>query len=289
MPEDGETSAGGTSAGEARGGPATRTFEVTASGLVDLGRHESLAASSAALPHGAYTTLRSYGGRRLLRLAAHFDRLVESITLEGGTGALDRGLARSGIRAALDGTGHAESRLRLTFAPPRFFVAVEPFHPLPPTDYESGVVCVTLALRRQNPRAKDTHFIATARAAYERLPEGIAEALLVEDGQILEGLSSNFFAVVEDTLRTEPERIIVGVTRSLVLELAGAVLPVVQRPVSLGELVAASEAFITSVSREVLPVIAIDGRPIGDGRVGPRTRALSAAFARVVKEEAEAV
>ncbi len=265
----------------------TITYEATEDGARPCGRHESLAASSARLPDGAYTTFRTYGGRRVLHLDRPLDRLDESIALEGATGLVGRGAARAAIAAALDDTRFSETRLRVTFAPPRLFVAVEPFAPYPPAAYETGVACVTLALRRSNPHAKDTRFIATARAAYGQLPVGIEEGLLVEDGAVLEGLSSNFFAIVDGSLRTEEERVLLGVTRSLGLEVAAALVPVVRQAVGVAELPRATEAFVTSVSRAVLPVVRIDGRPLGDGRVGPIARRLREAFAALVAREAE--
>ena len=262
------------------------TYEAEPAGLRLVGRHASLAASSADLPAGAYTTLRTYGGRGLVRLDLHLRRLEESAALQGRAGTIDPSAARRVVTLALDATANPESRLRLTFAPPRLFVAVEPFTPLPRRLYEQGVACATLDVRRQNPHAKDTRFIAAAQAAYGRLPAEVEEGLLVgEDGAVLEGLSSNFFAVVGGTLRTEEERALIGVTRSLVLEVADGLMPVDGRAVRRDELAQIDEAFITSVSREVLPVVQIDGWPVGDGRVGPRTRAILDGFAALVRRE----
>jgi branched-chain amino acid aminotransferase len=147
---------------------------------------------------------------------------------------------------------------------------------------------VTLDLQRDNPRAKDTRFIATAQDAYERLPEGVEEGLLVApDGAVLEGLSSNFFAIREGALWTEEARALAGVTRSLALEVAESLLPVRRVAVRRDELPLVDEAFITSVSREVLPVVRIDGRSVGEGRVGPKTRAVMQAFSALVTRERE--
>jgi branched-chain amino acid aminotransferase len=268
--------------------PRVSTFEAEGTGLRLRGRHPSLAASSAALPEGAYTTFRTYGGRRVVRLGQHLRRLEESVALQGRPGAIDLAVARRAVAEAFDAATSPESRLRLTFAPPRFFVAIEPFSPLAPRLYAEGVACVTLDLRRDNPHAKDTRFIATAQAAHGSLPAGVEEGLIVaDDGAILEGLSSNFFAVVGGTLRTEEERVLVGVTRSLVLEVAEGLMPVDRRAVSRDELPRIDEAFITSVSREVLPVVRVDDRPVGDGRVGPQTSALLGAFSALVQREAE--
>ncbi len=156
------------------------TYEATGKDLVLVGRHETLAASSRTLPEGAYTTLRTYGGRGVVRLAQHLRRLEESAALQGRSDAVDADAARRSLAAALDATEYPESRLRLTFAPPRLFVAVEPFTPLPPRLYEEGVACVTLDVHRDNPHAKDTRFIAAAQEAYGRLPPGVEEGLIVD-------------------------------------------------------------------------------------------------------------
>jgi branched-subunit amino acid aminotransferase/4-amino-4-deoxychorismate lyase len=167
-------------------------------------------------------------------------------------------------------------------------VAIEPFRPLPERLYEEGATCTTLVLRRRNPRAKDTRFIATAQDAYERLPAGVEEGLILgEDGAVLEGLSSNFFGVVDGVLRTEEERALGGVTRSLVLEVAQGLVPIERRAVARDERARLAEAFLTSVSREVLPVVGIDDRPVGDGRVGEVTRAIIQGFADLVRRERE--
>jgi branched-chain amino acid aminotransferase len=267
--------------------PPVSTYEVKDGALEPMGTAASLAASSSTLPEGAYTTLRTYGGRRVLRLDRHLRRLEESVALQGEPGTIDDTGVRRALRAAFDATGHPESRVRLTFAPPRLFLAIEAFSPPPKHLYREGVACVTLPLRRDNPHAKDTRFIAAAQRAYGRLPEGVEEGLLVgEDGALLEGLSSNFFAVTFGTLRTEDERALVGVTRTLVLEAAEGVMPVERRAVLRAELPNLAEAFITSVSRGVLPVVRIDERPVGDGRPGPKTREIMEAFAALVAREA---
>lgn len=268
------------------GEPSVCTFEAEPAGLRLLGRHPSLTASSAALPEGAYTTFRTYGARRVVRLDQHLRRLEESAALQACPGTIDPAAARRAVAEALDTATSPESRVRLTFAPPRLFVAIEPFNALPRRLYEEGVACVTLDLQRENPHAKDTRFIAAAQAAYTRLPPGVEEGLIVgEDGAVLEGLSSNFFAVVGGILRTEEERALIGVTRSLVLEVADGLMPVDRRAVSRDGLAQIDEAFITSVSREVLPVVQIDARPVGDGRVGPRTRAIMDGLAALVRRE----
>lgn len=265
-----------------------RTWEVAAGGgLSERAAAASLSDAAALLPHGAYTTLRTYDGRRLLRLPAHFRRLEESAALEGQPGRVDEAAAREALRAVLAACDHPESRLRLTFAPPRLFVSVERFAPPPASLYGQGVACAVLGVHRDNPHAKDTRFIATADAAYRALPPGVHEGLMAAaDGVLLEGLSSNFFAVADGVLRTEEERVLHGVTRSLVLELAAGLVPRGTGALRTDELAVASEAFVTSVSRGVLPVVRVDDAVLGDGRPGPITRELIRRLRELEEREA---
>jgi branched-chain amino acid aminotransferase len=267
------------------------TFETTTDGTRCVGEDASLAEASRRLPSGAYSTLRTYGGDRIVRFDAHLRRLEESIARPGHRATIDPDGARGLLAAALSETHHPESRVRLTFAPPRLFASVEAFVPLPPSRYDEGIACVTVGrVHRDQPHVKDTRFIPTARRAYCDLPAGIEEGLLVaDDGSILEGLSSNFFTVLDGALHTEEERVLAGITRALVLEVAEPQLSVVRRAVRRDELSRVREAFITSASREVLPVVSIDAEPIGDGGVGPRTRGIMEGFAALVRDEAESL
>lgn len=258
--------------------------------VIRLGEWRDLKEASAALPSGSYTTLRTYGGRGLVRLDRHVERLRTSVVPPATPDALPEVRVQRAIAAALSATGHAESRLRVTFAPPRLFISVEPFTPLPEALYREGVACATVHLHRDNPHAKSTAFLDAAQQAAGALPPGVHEGLMVAaDGAILEGLSSNFFAVCEGTLRTEDERALHGVTRSMVLELAAAVVPRCGPALHKDELGNTSECFITSVSREILPVVVINGVAVGDGTPGPVSRALIQLFREAVAREAKAV
>jgi branched-chain amino acid aminotransferase len=265
------------------------TFLFTDGTPSPVGSAGTLVDASAQLPAGSYTTLRTYGGTGVVRLDRHVRRLVESLPPEtAGWPTLEPAAVRSALAHALRATGYPESRVRITFAPPRLFVTVEPFTPVDEALRHAGVPCVTLPGRRERPEAKDTRFLATAQAAYATLPPGVHEGLLVDDdGAILEGLSSNFFAVHEGRLRTEETRALRGVTRSMVLELARDMLPLGDGALHVDELAETRECFITSVSREVLPVVRIDAVEIGKGTPGPITRELIRRFETAVESEVE--
>ena len=266
------------------------TFEALAGGVTVVASGESLSTASLGLPGGAYTTLRTYHGDRVLRLPQHVARLNDSAALMDSPGALDEPRVREALAASLQATGHPESRVRLTYSPPRLFVSVEALKPLPEPMYREGVACTTIRLERRNPHAKDTRFITVAAEAQRKLPPGIHEGLMVSyDGAILEGLSSNFFAVRGGVLHTEDQRALLGVTRSVALEVAGGVLPVSVTPPLLDEIPTLQECFITSASREILPVVRIDRRTIAEGRPGRVTRDLMRLFGELVEREAASV
>jgi branched-chain amino acid aminotransferase len=265
-----------------------RMFEIASGAAREITTAADLAEASAVVPHGAYTTLRTYEGTGVVSFAQHVRRLEDSAAAQGKAGRLDYIAARSGLAAAIEAAGHRESRVRLTWVPPLLFAAVEPFEPLPSSLYETGVSCVTVPVRRDNPHAKDTRFLETARAAYGALPPGRHEGLLVgDDGALLEGLSSNFFAVREGVLHTEEERALMGITRTLVLEAARGVLPLATSALRVDQLGDASEAFLTSASRGLLPVVRVDEVLIGTGRPGPITAELRRRFDEIVAREVE--
>ena len=107
------------------------------------------------------------------------------------------------------------------------------------------------------------------------------ETILYRDERVTEGASSNVFAVVGGTVVTPPKgpEILPGVTRDLVIELLRAgKTPVAERALSLAELRGAEEIWLTSSTREVLPVTQVDGKPVGNGKPGPMWAAAHALF-----------
>ena len=267
------------------------TFAWDSGGVLrPLRRSASLTDAQASLPDGSYTTFRTYGGRGIVRLDQHRRRLLESVDLSGKDALLPLDVVRRAVSAALDATGHTESRVRLTFAPPAIYLSVEPLSPIPRELRQNGVACITLQLRRDRPHAKDTRFVLTAAQLGLGLPTGIHEALMVDsDDSILEGLTSNFFALLDGTLHSEAERALLGITRSLVLEVSSEVTAIQETAIRRADVPRVSECFITSVSREVLPVTRIDGVAVGTGRPGPLTAQIAHRFALLVSRETEAL
>ncbi len=168
------------------------------------------------------------------------------------------------------------------------YISVEAFETYPVECYTCGVRCATTRLSRQTPEAKATDFIALSRAIKATRDPDIHELLMVNAAeQILEGISSNFFAVLNGVLRTAGEDVLGGVTRHFILAEAQEVLVVQLQPIGLADLPQLSEAFITSSSREVLPVVQIDDQVIGGGQPGPIAQTLLSRYRAHLDRTAE--
>lgn len=148
-----------------------------------------------------------------------------------------------------------------------------------------GVGVVTRPDQRwHRPDIKSICLLPNLLARQEAVEAGCREAWLVgPEGEVREGSSSNAWIVDRDgRLITHPadRRILAGITRSVVLELAREEgIEVVERPFTVQEARAAREAFLTSTTSLVLPVTRIDGRPVANGHPGDTTRRLAARYA----------
>jgi D-alanine transaminase len=135
---------------------------------------------------------------------------------------------------------------------------------------------------------KSVNLLANVMANQAAKEAGCPEAILChEDGTVTEGSHSSLFGVLDGVIRTSPisPDILPGVTRKLVLELAGRVGAAVgEKPLHRGDLPRVSELFLSGTTLEVCPVVRVDGRPVGDGKPGPVTRRLQEAFREAVRE-----
>ncbi|HYE34861.1 D-amino acid aminotransferase [Methylocaldum sp.] len=152
---------------------------------------------------------------------------------------------------------------------PTVFVMCSAIAPIP----ISGVCAVTVDdIRWRWCHIKAITLLANVLLRQEAVDRNAAEAILVRDGWVTEGAASNVFAVIDGVLTTPPKGndLLPGITRDLVLELAQENgVPAVERRISLDDLKRAPEIWLTSSTREILPVIELDGVAVGQGEPGP--------------------
>jgi branched-subunit amino acid aminotransferase/4-amino-4-deoxychorismate lyase len=236
-----------------------------------------------------------------LFLVDHFERLEASAALSGLPVSLDHTRLRGALRTVLGealrglqgGSRVHDYRIRIVLDLESnvgdLFFALTRLQTPSDQEYERGVAVILNGLQRSLPEAKLTSFIS--KTAEIGLPSWVNEALLVdEQGCILEGMSSNFYAVLKGKLYTAGEGVLPGLTRQLVLEEAGlAGITVILQAPALQSIPDFEEAFLTSTSRGVLPVNQIAGQVIGSGKPGQLTQAIARRYQERVQQLLEEV
>jgi branched-chain amino acid aminotransferase len=268
---------------------------------VQFAEHSSLDAITRQLPDGYYSTFRTYDGcTRVIGLSAHLRRLpdVDASSLRRSPSIK----LRASLLSLLEHYRPGEARVRVMKTKrDELYISIEPLKLLWREVYENGVRVETTTIHRNDPRIKSTAFISASNDERKHIAQkGIFEALLVKNGRILEGMTSNFFYILRpersgeqtkgSTLFTARRDILLGVTRTMVIRAArGRGVDVRYRPLKLEQLPAVKEAFITSSSRGIVPVVQIDDVRVGRGRVGRITKLLMKAYEEYVLMHAEEI
>lgn len=235
---------------------------------------------------GVYEVIPAYG-RRLLRLDEHLRRLQDSldgIRLSNPLSPalwheiLNQMLARNEgedqyvyvqvTRGAAPKRDHAfPAQVQHTV-----FIMSSPLKPVPREDLQRGIAAVTLNDNRWHAcNIKSIALLANVLLRQQAIDAGAAEAILLRDGMMTEGSASNIFIVSQGMLLTPPKGplLLPGITRDLILELAVAHdIAAVERPVSEAELRAADEIWLTSSTREIVPIVQLDDKKVASGKPG---------------------
>jgi D-alanine transaminase len=162
---------------------------------------------------------------------------------------------------------------------------------VPRFDPEVGVAAVTVPdTRWARCDIKVVSMVANCLANQQALDEGAFEALFVRDGAVLEGTHTSMFAIVDGEVRTAPltNYILPGITRNIVVELCRAAgLPIRETPVLLNQFRRADEVFLAGTTAEVLPVVRVDGKVVGNGKPGPLTTRIRSLFTKETQRGAD--
>jgi branched-chain amino acid aminotransferase len=251
---------------------------------------------------GIYETLRTYGGRLFL-VGRHLRRLRNSAQLIELTVPFsdEELLERIGATIAAARLGDDEAYVRvlltrgvgdlsydLSATPtPSCVIIVKALAPLPNETYERGVKVVLVDVVRNhpqsvNPMIKSNNLMNSALAAQQAAKRGGFEAVMRNyRGELAECATSNLFIVKHGAAVTPPLEcgLLPGITREFVFEVGRrAGIEVREQVLRDPDLFGADEAFLTSTTRELVPIVAVDGRPIGVGKPGPVTRQLLKTF-----------
>jgi len=246
--------------------------------------------------YSVFESLRTYDGRPF-HLDLHLERLYRSARLiemeipwqseqiaKIVREVIERNTYRhAAIRLLVTGGESADGILPI--GEPLLLVLITPLNERDMQRFAQGCRLITTKLQRNTPEAKTANYIAAVRALKEAARRGATDALFVNEREhVLEATRSNFFIFREGTLITPRRGILVGITRNAVLELAPSMFAIEERPILLEELALADEAFITSSSKEITPVVQIDDRILGDGKPGRHTYQLEQLFIEMVEK-----
>ena len=230
---------------------------------------------------GVYEVIPVYSGKPL-RLEAHLKRLTNSLEGIRIAPPLTGAKCEEIIARLLDGTEDQYVYLQITrgVSPkrdhafpkepvsPTIFAMCNPIAPLP----QGGVSAITVEdTRWHRCDIKAITLLANILGRQDAVEQSAAEAILIRDGNAVEGAASNLFIVKHETVITPPKspEILPGITRDIVLELAAKIgVETAERPISEMELRSADEIWLTSSTREILPVIRLDGVLVGNGNPG---------------------
>ncbi len=236
--------------------------------------------------YAVFESIRTYGGVPF-QLQAHLDRLAASAEVLALRLPLSLRAFAEAVHKTLEANKFDESLVRLyvtggessTMLPEGVasaFIAVDPLHEFPDWQYEKGIHLGLTSLARTLPEAKSTGYLAAVVATLDGKRNGMDEIAFVDaKGAILEGTTFSVLAVVGKTLITPRQGVLPGVTCTIVEELARhARMTVTIRSITKADIAKASELFITSSNREIIPVTKLEGKKIGSGKPGPVTRSL---------------
>lgn len=256
---------------------------------------------------GIFEGLRSYGGR-VLRLEEHIDRLYDSAKAIW----LEIPIARQEMADAVDATVAANEiedgyiRLIVTRGAgtlgldprrckdPQVIIIADSITLYPQECYDEGLEIITSSVIRNHPaalspRIKSLNYLNNILAKIEGIQAGCIEALMLNHkGEVAECTGDNIFLVRDGKLTTPPldAGILDGVTRNLVIELAeNSGIEVREAAITKHDVYIAHECFLTGTAAEVIPVVKVDSRTIGDGKPGPVSKKLKQRFEQYTRQK----
>ena len=187
------------------------------------------------------------------------------------------------VRFILTG-GEAIGGIEFNPATPTFYILVETLEPLSEEIFQNGCKLIVHEHQRVFPEFKTTNYVTAVLLQEERKKAGALEILYTYKGKVLEPATSNFFIVKNNVIVTAKADVLPGITRKVAMDLAQKEFKLEERDVSVDEMYAADEAFLTSSFKDIVPVVEVGGltaqagKKIGEGVPGPVTRRVMQLF-----------
>lgn len=253
---------------------------------------------------GVFEGMRSYSGK-VFRLKEHLDRLYESALAICLKIPISKEQMAADVNKTLEINSLTNAYIRLVVtrgagslgldpnrtSDPQVIIIADSISLYPEEYYKNGLKIITAATIRNHPaalspRVKSLNYLNNIMAKVEGLQAGCIEALMLNHkGEVAECTGDNIFIVKNGEVLTPPKDagILEGITRNAILELSGQLgISAQELTLTRHDLFVADECFLTGSAAEVIPVVNIDGRPVGNGTVGPVTTRLMAAFKNLV-------
>jgi branched-chain amino acid aminotransferase len=187
-------------------------------------------------------------------------------------------IPQSGIRMLLTG-GYSPDSYEII--QPNLVILQHPLTLRTGSVFEKGIKVITHEYVREFPGAKTINYSMGIWLQRKIKEQNAVDVLYHQQGEVSEFPRSNFFIVTKDNVIVTPKKnVLQGITRKKILELASKYLSIVEGVVTISDIRAAREAFMTSTTKRILPIVQIDNIIIGDGRQGPITNFLDEGLAK---------
>jgi branched-chain amino acid aminotransferase len=257
---------------------------------------------------GVYEAIRAYDGI-IFKLREHIDRLYESaksikMDIPFSKDELGRlvveALKKNQLRNSYIRIVVSRGRGRMGVDPrnctkPTIVIMTEPREPLFGESVK-GISAIVSSIRRTpswslDPRIKTLNYLNNIMAKIEAIESGVEEAIMLnEQGYVAETSTENIFIVKNGTVSTPhpSQGVLRGITRDSVVAVTKDLgYPLEERPITIHELYNADEVFVSGTAAEIVPIVKITGRAIGEGKPGPIFGKILAGFRQMIKKSKE--
>ena len=254
---------------------------------------------------GVFEGIRIYGDK-IFQCDAHLDRLISSgreIRMEI---PYSKAELTDAMYACMKANSQSDIYIRLVVtrgdgtlglnpfkcSKPNVLIVADTIELYPPELYTKGMpVIISKTVRTSatmlSPKVKSLNYLNNIIAKIEGIDAGVKEVLMLNsEGNLAEGSGDNIFTVEDCGIITPPESagILLGITRGVIMHLARNLgIPVAERNITTPQLFGADECFLTGTAAEVIPIVRVDGKTIGNGKPGPISQKLISTFREFVK------